>query len=229
MRKVLGFGTLALSLLAYSLPAAAASKGWYVSGNAGFSTLMDGDFQDVFPVAGVSVTAKGESEYDTGFGISGAVGRSWGKFRLEGEFSYRKNDLDKLTITSVGAAGVLVTGVAAFALEGDVTSLGLLANVYYDFGTGKKWVPFVMGGIGGAIVGLDVTSIGGAAVTYDESDEVLALQIGGGIAYNISPTTAVNLSYRYFRTADPTFDDGVDVIDSEYQSHNLLAVVTYAF
>ena len=228
MRKVLGIGVLAMSWAAFVMPATAAD-GWYVSANAGGSTLLDADFKDVFPVLGVSVSANGETEYDTGYGISGSIGRYWGKFRLEGEISYRQNDLDKLTITSLGAAGVLVTGVAAFDLGGDISSLGFMVNAYRDFDAGGNWAPFVMAGIGGANINLDATSIGGVAVTYDESDTVIAYQVGAGVGYKFSPKTSVNLSYRFLGTSDPTFDDGVDVIDSEYYSHNLWVGITQKF
>lgn len=208
---------------------AQAADGWYASGNAGVTMLRDADFTDSFTVLGAGVTAKGETDFDTGFGLSGAIGHAWGPFRLEGEISYRKNDLDKLTINSVAVAGVLITGLGTFDLGGDATALGFMANGYYDFDTDSNWVPFAMAGIGGARLNIDITSLAGAAVTYDESDTVFAYQVGAGIGYKISPTTTVNLSYRFFGTTDPTFDDGVDKIESEYQSHNILVGITVWF
>ena len=226
MKRILGFGLLAMSLMAY---ATSANAQWYVSGNVGVTTLKDADFTDNFTVAGVGVTAKGEVEFDNGYGLSGAIGHTWGPFRLEGELSYRKNDLDKITIDSIGAAGLLVTNVGTFDLDGDTSSFGFMANGYYDFNPGGNWVPFVMAGLGGARLNLDVTSIGGAATTYDESDTVFAYQIGAGLGNEIQPGVIATLSYRFFGTTDPTFDDGVDKIDSEYQSHNIWAGINVQF
>ena len=56
---------------------------------------------------------------------------------------------------------------------------------------------------------------------YEEDDTVFAYQIGAGLGYKITPATMATLSYRYFGTSDPTFDDGVDKIEAEYKSHNI--------
>jgi opacity protein-like surface antigen len=64
-------------------------------------------------------------------------------------------------------------------------------------------------------------------VTYDDSDLVFAYQAGAGVAYEISPTLDLGLSYRFSGSADPTFDDGVDKFDYESQAHNFLIGLTY--
>lgn len=220
--------SLIVSPLVIAEPATAAD-GWYVSGNVGATILRDADITDDFTVLGVPVTGKGKSDFDTGYGLSGAIGHAWGPFRLEGEISYRKNDLDKLTVDSVAVAGLLFTGVGTFDLGGDISSFGFMANGYYDFQTGSKWVPFLMAGIGGARLNLDVTSVGGLATTYDESDTVFAYQVGAGVGYKFTPNTTGNLQYRYFGTSDPTFNDGVDKVEGEYQSHNVLVGITIGF
>ena len=215
-------GALALITGAITVSVSPAHAQYYVSGNVGVTILRDaGIAADSFTVLGVGVVAEGETEFDTGYGLSGAIGHAWGPFRLEGELSYRKNDLDKVTTTS--------TGVATFDLGGDTSSFGFMANGYYDFDTSGPWAPFLMAGIGGARLNLDITSVAGTAFTYDESDTVFAYQAGAGLGYKISPTTTTNLQYRFFGTADPTFDDGVHKIDAEYQSHNIWAGITVRF
>ena len=114
-------------------------------------------------------------------------------------------------------------------LGGDISSFGFMANGYYDFDAGDNWAPFLMAGIGGAKINLDATSVAGVAVTYDESDTVFAYQVGAGIGYNLSPTTAVNFQYRFFGTSDPSFNDGTVVIDGEYRSHNFWGGLTQRF
>lgn len=202
---------------------------WYISANAGGNILSDADTTDSFTVMGVGVTGKGDTEFDNGFGLTGAVGYSSGNFRVEAEFSYRKNDLDKLTINSVAVAGVLFTGLGTFDLDGDTTALGFMANGWYDFYTGTRWVPFVGAGLGVARLNIDIESIAGIPTIYDESDTVLAYQAGVGLGYKVTPKTIVSLSYRFFGTADPEFDDGFDKVDSEYSNHSLLIGVLARF
>ncbi len=191
---------------------------WYASGNAGVSILRDYDFTDTFTAGSIT----GEVESDNGAGFSAAVGHDWGGLRVEGEFSYRENDLDSVRIDTLTVAGVVFTGLGTFDFEGDTTSYGFMVNGWYDFDTGSDWVPFVGLGLGVAKVKLDITSVAGVAVTYDESDTVLAYQVGAGLGYRVTPMMTVNLSYRYFATKDPEFDDGVDKIETEYASHNIM-------
>jgi opacity protein-like surface antigen len=173
---------------------------WYISGNVGAAMLSDAD--TIVTVPGVGL-ATGEVEFDTGFGITGAVGYSMGAIRLEGEVSYRENDVK-------GVSGV------------DVSSLGFMANAWYDFDTGSKWVPFVGGGIGVSQLNLDYTSA-------DDSKTLFAYQLGAGLGYEVTPKVTVNLSYRLFGTGDPkfTFPDGT--VESEYMSHNIMAGVLVKF
>ena len=192
---------------------------------AGFTTLGEADFTDNFSNA----TALGDSDFSSGYSLAAAVGRSWENFRLEGEISYRKNDLDSLTIDSLGAAGLLIPIAATFDLDGEMSSLGFMANGYYDFNTDGKLAPFVMAGIGGANINLDVTRRSGVDVTYDESDMVLAYQAGAGFGYKIGFGTVFNAQYRFFGTLEPTFDDGVDEVESEYLSHNFWIGITQRF
>ena len=155
--------------------------------------------------------------------------RAWGNFRLEGEFSYRKNDLDAVDVKTLTVAGVVFTALGTAALEGDTSSLGFMANGWYDFDTGTPWVPFVGAGVGVAKINIDIESVAGITTIYDESDTVLAFQVGAGVGYNVTPKTTVSLSYRFFGTADPEFDDGVDKIDAEYFSHNVMVGLLFRF
>ncbi len=199
---------------------------WYVSVNAGGTKLSDADITDTAAIGSVT----GEEGFDPGFAGSGAVGYSWGALRLEGEISYRKNDLDDLQVDSITLGGTTFSGVlGTFALEGDTTALGFMANGWYDFDTGTRWVPFLGAGLGVARLNIDIKSVAGISTIYDESDTVLAYQAGVGLGYNVTPKTTVSLSYRFFGTADPEFDDGFDKIDAEYMSHNVMVGLLYRF
>ncbi len=222
---LVAIGAVAFGAVTTILTAPPAHAQWYVSGNVGAAILQDAEVTDTF--TGGSVT--GDVEFDTGYGASGALGHAWGPFRLEGEISYRKNDLDKVNVTSLTVAGVVFTGLGSASLGGDVSSLGFMANGYYDFDTGGPWVPFVGACIGGARLNIDITSVAGIATVYDQSDMVFAYQAGAGIGYKFTPKIMATLSYRFFVTSDPTFNDGVDKIETEYRNHNLWAGLIIRF
>ena len=222
---LVAIGVVAFGAVTTILTAPPAHAQWYVSGNAGAVILQDAEVTDTF--TGGSIT--GDIEFDTGYGVSAALGHAWGLFRLEGELSYRENDLDQIDVTSLTVAGVIFTGLGSVSLGGDVSSLGFMANGYRDFDTGGPWVPFVGAGIGGARLNLDITNVAGVATIYDESDTVFAYQVGAGIGYKLTPKVMATLSYRFFGTSDPTFDDGVEEIEAEYLSHNIWAGLIVRF
>ena len=222
---LVAIAAIAFGAVTTILTAPPAHAQWYVSGNVGAAILQDADVTDTF--AGGSIT--GDVEFDSGYGVSGALGHAWGPFRLEGEISYRKNDLDKVNVTSLTVAGVVFTALGSASLGGDISSLGFMANGFYDFDTGGPWVPFVGVGIGAARVNIDITSVAGIATVYDQSDTILAYQAAAGIGYKFTPKIMGTLSYRYFVTSDPTFNDGVDQIETEYRSHNIWAGLIVRF
>lgn len=214
-----------------ALGTAQAGQGWYVAGNVGAAFVNDSSSTATDSV-GNSISF--DTEFDPGFVVSGAAGYGWNNLRAEGEISYRKNDVDSLTVTNVTLAGVGSFNTAAsFSGGGDVSALGIMANVWYDFPTGGKLVPFVGGGIGVAEVSLnDVTGnvAGVDALLADDSDWVFAYQIGAGIGYAFNPNLTLTLDYRLFGTADPEFKDPTGVpFDGEYLSHNVHAGLRYQF
>ncbi len=222
---LVAIGAVAFGAVTTILTAPPAHAQWYVSGNVGAAILQDAKVTDTF--TGGSIT--GDVEFDNGYGVSGALGHAWGPFRLEGEISYRKNDLDKVNVTSLTVAGVVFTALGSASLGGDISSLGFMANGFYDFDTGGPWVPFVGAGIGGARLNIDIKSVAGVATVYDQSDTVFAYQAAAGIGYKFTPKIMATLSYRYFVTSDPTFNDGVDKLEAEYRSHNIWAGLIVRF
>ena len=223
--KFLGGVSAFGSILVLMAGTVVADDRWYVSGNAGATLSPDITQTDTFAAGSVT----GDADLDTGFGLSAAVGRSFGNIRVEGEISYRDNDLAEWNNISGNLTGNLFTATGPLAVDANSTSIGFMANGHYDFKTSGKWTPFVMGGLGVSRVNLDVKSVAGTAVTYDESDTVVAYQVGAGVGYALSADTSVDLSYRFFATADPTFDDGTDKVDSEYSSHNIWVGLTHKF
>lgn len=210
---VIGFSG-ALLIGAFATPATAAD-GWYASGNAGVSNFRETDASDT---AG-AVTVTGTAEGDAGLYLSGAIGRSWDAFRLEGEISYQKSDLDSVNVTGATLFGSTFSTNIDLAVDGDVSALGFMANGWYDFDTGSKWAPYVGGGIGLSLIDIDVNSIAGVSTPYDQDDTVFSYQAGAGLNYNFAENTSAGLGYRFYGSTDAEFDDGTDKVEAEYSSH----------
>ena len=224
MKRFFVSSSFALTLSLLAIPATAAD-GWYVSGSAGVAALDESSSKGT--ITGGSTT--GDVDFNFGVGLAGSVGYALENIRLEGEVSYRKNDLDDVTVNTVLVGTSLFTNLGTVALSGDVSALAFMANAFYDFNAGEIWTPFLMAGIGAVKIDLDAISVDGVAVTYDESDTVFAYQIGVGIGYNLATKTTVNIQYRFMGTTDPSFDDGTVVIDGEYRSHSLWVGFTQRF
>ena len=212
---------LKLCLLAGALLAAApaaAGDGLYVRGAIGAS--FAGDQTGSYDDRPLSV----DTDHDMGPAVAGAVGyHVTDNFRLEGEMSYRTNDVDSGTLSIAG------TPIDLQNPKGDTTAGALMANAAYDFNQiDAPVVPYVTGGIGLARVEYDLREDGGR--WWDDSDTVFAWQLGLGAKYQATESLDIDLGYRYFATDDPSIQDaGGDALESEYQSHTVTLGAQYNF
>lgn len=87
--------------------------------------------------------------------------------------------------------------------KGDVKTLAVLINAYYDFPAIAGFTPYVGGGVGLArndigkstittTTGLPVATIDGDTSTH------FAWQVGAGVSYAISTAVTLDIGYRYF-------------------------------
>jgi opacity protein-like surface antigen len=154
----------------------------------------------------------GELSFDNGLGLTGGIGHAYGNgFRTEIELGYRLNDLDEIRGKGVFA------GFGSAPLNGDISSLSLMVNGYYDIDLGASVTPFIGGGLGFARVALDSSDFG-----IDDNDTVFAYQFAAGVSFALNPKLNLDLQYRLFGTSDPDFtDDFGDRIETEYTTHTL--------
>lgn len=185
--------------------AQAAPNAPYFGAGIGLSRLNDATLSDS--------TGSIDTDFDTGLGFVASVGYTFDSVRAELELGYRKNDIDNFS-----AFGVSVPA------SGDVTSKSGMVNVYYDFTPKAQLNPFVGAGIGLAKVEVDNAAVAGINLG-DADDTVFAWQLIAGIGYQVSDKAVLDLSYRYFATADPDFSG----IEAEYGSHNLFAGLRFLF
>jgi len=196
---IIALAGLSLTTSAY----AADTDKWYVSGAVGITNTSDADFTD----------GTGDVSFDNDINFSGAVGmRVNDNIRTELELSYRKADMDSVTINGVGAA----------SLGGDLKTTSLLANAYYDFTLENKFSPYVSAGIGMAHHNASLNSIAGIGFQeINDSDNVFAYQLGAGVSYDIADKTALFAGYRYFASSD--------AFDAEYAAQEVRVGVRYSF
>ncbi|MCH8918961.1 MAG: porin family protein [Proteobacteria bacterium] len=222
MSRFLSACVAALALFLFS-PAHAQ---WYGSVHLGGVALEDADVTDSVPGA----SATGEAEFDNGWVIGGALGYTFqNSVRAELEVSYRRNEIDSVTIDTFSAGPAVFTGLGTFDVDGDVDSLGLMANVWYDFSAPGNWKPYIGGGIGIVRVGVDIDAVAGVATSYSDDDWVFGYQLGAGVGFSLNPTTVLSLDYRFFATADPEFKDSGETLKAEYRSHNIMVGLRFSF
>jgi opacity protein-like surface antigen len=203
-------------LLVVLASSAYCAQGAYVGGSVGIALLNDAgvsgpDLDDM----GVSMDI--ESKSGMAFGI--ALGYDFGNsMRIEGEYAYQKNDMDKLS-SSYEGVGV------SLGLDGETNSSTFLVNAYYDFTNLSAITPYISAGIGYSKVEAEITGLSGLEDLLEEEelemggsedDTVIAFQIGAGMGFAVSETLTIDAKYRYFTTEDLDFE-GVDV---EHSSHN---------
>jgi len=189
---------LALTMF-IGLGVSAAFAAPYVSGNVGAVWLEDSDFGD-----------EAEISFDTGFGITAAIGNAYENgLRGEVEFGYRTSDMDEFD-SDFGSGSIN---------DGDISTISLMVNGYYDFRPKETICPFIGAGIGYANVEGDIDELG------SEDDNVFAYQVAVGVAFAINPQTKIDVQYRYFDTDDGDFDN----LEVEYGTHNAMLGVRYSF
>jgi opacity protein-like surface antigen len=236
MKSLRNWTTIISASLVFLLSSAAIAKedktaDWYFAGAGGMAISFDSDIT----VKENSGTIEGTGDYDVnnGFVFTGAMGKKFGDFRIEAELSYRENDLNTLAVTSATVAGSTFLVNASADMDGDHSSLGGMVNGIYEFKNDSRilsdFTPFILAGVGFSRQTLDVNSIAGVSVSYDESDIVMAYQFGAGVSYPVTENAQITGQWRYFGTADPDFDDGTIQVDGEYSSHALMIGFTRSF
>lgn len=213
--------TVLLATMGLSGAALAAEPGPYFGLQGAATFLHNADNSG----SGVNIT----SQYKTGYHVAGVVGWNTGQdWRIEAEIGYRRNSLDKLTIANDGGLGPQLIGLSA-AAHGHVSATDVMGNIWYDFDMGNGWKPYLGGGIGWGYIKLNNLNVNNTPMA-DDSTNVFAYQVGGGIGYALAPQTTVSVDYRFFGTSTPTLHlvDGTS-FDSQYRTNNVGLSLRYRF
>lgn len=221
-------------------------SGWYVSGAAGVEFVAD----SAFKVTTDTGVRRGDVTFKPGPRLGGALGREWGNFRVEGEISWRRFKVDSLRYNYFVVAGNPLPGAVIDSINSTVSVDGtgsmwlLMANAWYDFDTGTKWVPYIGGGLGMLNIRFEV----GGSLTVpplppltsqptghtfggDDTDWVFAFQIGAGVGYRLSDSVVIQLGYRFLDSSTIEFqwENGTKVDDPHAYNHVLEVGIRYRF
>src|SRR5271155_2963304 len=192
---------------------------WYFGGEAGWASLDNPSGH----VAGVHL----QENYSSGFATGVRGGYEWGPWRLEEEFRYANTSLN-----SINAGGFHASA------NGGLQSYAFMTNALYDFNVGWAITPHIGAGIGAVdlVDGVSLQHAGPfglkAGTLYNSSTTEFGYQAIAGIRYNINPSLAFDLDYRYLGTAGATFN--VPKLHTTYttggiSSNNLVASLTVRF
>lgn len=225
---------------------------YYVSLSGGVSLLgdsqnegaFDGDFTtgEGTSIPAMTVLPDGtavgwETDFDTGFALSGALGKNFGPFRGEIELAYQKNGVGSHAGVSAGGialdgedAGVLITGSPNIGVtvgdlvadgQGDLSNVFVMANIFYDFETGGLISPFIGAGVGVGFVDVDYSP---SAVPIIQDDATaFAYQAIAGVSYEVSPSVDLLVAYRYRATTDVSVQ--ADLFSAEFDIENRASIV----
>src|SRR5438132_122970 len=205
---------------------------FYIGPEGGWTKLTDqtdtinGRIITGFPGQALSVSRRSiTANFDSGFNVGGRVGYQWGPWRLEEEYSYRRNALSSLSAT--GVFGNTITSGGQFT--GQRQAHAIMTNVIYDFTIGWPVSPHIGAGIGAVDV-IDSVTLNNTTIAalppgvlqtppglvplpqtfggtfLKGSGWQLGYQAIGGIRYDFSPAVSFDLDYRYLATTDPTFN-----------------------
>lgn len=159
------------------------------------------------------------TEHDAGLAIGWTTGYDFGKARVEGEFTYLKNDVAR--IRNSGRA------------SGDIESISIMANGFYDIETASAVTPYVGGGIGvvntlfNKVRPADARNTGGGLI--DDDDWGAAVQFATGLAFKVTRSVDLDLGYRMLLVPMTFRDQFGNENDDDYLSHTLSVGVRMNF
>lgn len=167
---------------------------------------------------GSSSSSSFTTEYDTGFLGGLTLGYLFPSgLRPEVELRYAENDIGTIKTDQGSADG-----------KGDIASIALMGNLWFNFNQDGNWHPYIGAGVGVAKLDLDLPGAN-AGSGFQADDTVFAYQGGVGISYDLTEKTVIDLGYRYFATDDPEFEQSSAAIYSEYTQQVALLSLRYTF
>lgn len=199
--------------------AASYRMGPYVSGFVGVAIPSDTDSSSGFSGLNDRI------EFDPSVNGGVTAGMDFGLLRIEGELSYKHAEMATVHDQTPG-------GLTYHNVDGNLGALAMMMNMFIDLHNPGPITPYFGGGIGFASLHQsDTFSAGGVRLYRDDNDAVFAYQVGAGLEIPMNRMLSLDLSYRYFRTSEATFNQGDPTFENRlrFESHNLAAGLRLKF
>jgi opacity protein-like surface antigen len=156
-------------------------------------------------------------QFDAGYNVGARGGYQWGPWRVEEEYSYRRNDTTEYRENTIGVSG-------------NRRMNAIMTNVIYDLTTGWPVTPHVGVGIGAMDV-VDNLTVPRRGVFFGDNSWQFAYQGIAGLRYDLTPLLALDLDFRYLATTESTFR--IPNTTLHYRTgdntNNFVASLTYRF
>ncbi len=200
---------IAAALAVYSAPITAFAQEYYLDLHIGYNVVDNGDLE-----YGPDIPTSYEHRpaFGGSFGYMAQNG-----LRLEGELTWRGNDIDKIAGANDG---------------GRLTSLSLMINALYELEIGNEGLyglgpttplrPYIGIGGGGARYTIEAIPDLAAAPAIDDQTYALAYQGIVGFGVNISENATLTFDYRYLVSENIKFADAsatsfeIDTVQSTF-------------
>ncbi len=150
-------------------------------------------------------------EFHVGFTFGGFIGYNFGNnFRLEGEISYRENEIR----TSGGE-------------DPQAATSSMMLNGYYELPLMQPLNLYFGGGLGVATAQLETISLG---QMIHANETLFAYQLEAGIGWNYNPKVNFSMGYRFFDAADPEFVlPAGQRVRMDLENHEVILKMRYLF
>ncbi len=236
-----------LGLLPWIAATAEAQSGLYLAADLGLARGSTSEF--------TSDVSSGDMDFDSGLVYSVAAGVGLLGLRVEGEATWERTDVDAIEYDRLNLNNRPITGSRVnrindrLDLDGTRTTVGLMANAWYDFDLGMGLAPYLGGGLGVNYVRYDIDlpeELSGSLAAQlglppssarvlneiggESGDWVFAYQVGAGLGYRLRDSLVLHVGYRYMGATDSTPDWNYGApVEAEMQNHVFRAGVRLGF
>ena len=193
-------------------PMMATADGMYVA--ASYGLALPGTTTFHVPLENDTQT---DADAGTDWGLLGgrlAAGYSISGFRPELAFGYRTARVTSVTLTKLADATSGPSLEAANKLledidwdDSSISSLEVVASVYYDIDTGTLVTPYIGAGAGASQISLTLKE-NATLAQFEESESVwtLAFQGAAGVGFYVLEGLTTSIGYRLTGTTEATFE-----------------------
>jgi opacity protein-like surface antigen len=168
----------------------------YVAGRIGFNQ-RENSSSTRLKQAGFSNSIRFDTDYNTSIAL-GYYPEDL-PVRPELELGYLTSDVDNIRTLGITRPSSV--------LRGDLSSINLMANLYYDHPLTDNLDGYLGAGAGMARMTADFQG-SGLLNFEDDSDTVLAYQFMAGLAWHYEEDIVFDFGYRYSHSGDPEFSFG---------------------